>query len=547
MIRIAGLAVTAALLLAVPPSSLNAQQEERLRRAEAAVAAIRADDIARDVHYLASDALLGRATPSPGLDSAAAYIVRLLERLGYTPAGDDGGWFQYYRMVSSVLDTSATAASAGGRPLSYGDDFVIQSFLVPGIHEGEVVYVGDGMRIPARNVDPYAGLDLRGRWLLVAPPSQGAGGGRGNAGVPGIDYFTAADVAREAGARGILQLPSAATEAGWNSFRSRRVAVRELMPAVGRAYSAYPLPRVMLSRSGAAALLAGSGLTPEAASPDTSSAPPAPRLLPATSRFRVEIAAQTTEHRPYNVVALLEGSDPAVAGEWVSAAAHLDGAVGRGTTPAGDSVYNAADDNASGSAGLMAVARALKAGPAPRRSVLLVWDSGEEVGLWGSRHLAYGPLAERIVAHLNVDMIGRTRAPGTDNPAENDLAGPGEVFVAGPSVLSSSMHRTLERVRSNYSHATLTPRHDDPSVSFFYPRTDAAPYIEVGIPVLQFFTGLHGDYHRQTDEPSLLDIPKMEGVSRMVYLSLWLVAEQQERPRWDRPVPPQLHFVTPRP
>jgi Zn-dependent M28 family amino/carboxypeptidase len=245
---------------------------------------------------------------------------------------------------------------------------------------------------------------------------------------------------------------------------------------------------------------------------------------------------------------LIEGSDldPAVLNQWVSVTSHLDGAVGRGTTPAGDSIYNAADDNASGSAGTLAVARALMAGPRPRRSVLLTWDSGEEIGLWGSRHMAYNA-SDRIVAHFNIDMIGRTKEPGTSAPAENDLAGPMEVFVSGPAVISSVLERILAQVQSRYHWATLTPRHDDPSVSFFYPRTDAAPFMEVGIPVFQFFTGLHADYHRQTDEVVKLDLAKMEGVSRMVYATVWLVADDAARPRWDKPVPRQLPFVTPRP
>ncbi len=538
-----------ALATAIVVAPVAAQQEERIRLAEAAAGGIIASEIARDVGYLASDELRGRATPSPGLDSASAYIARILAELGIRPMGDDGSYFQHYTMRSSVLDTAAVVGAIGDRPIRYGEHFVVQSFLRPGVHEGDVVYVGAGIHAPDHGIDSYAGIDIRGRWLLVHGGTPlPAGVSRNELGIVGVDWFTAAEVARERGAAGVITLPTPGTEAGWSSFRNRRVVGRDLEPAFGRAYSAYPLPRITLSAAAAELLLAGERLSLAAvAAADTSRTFPASFALGPAARFSVDLVSETTVHRPYNVVGLIEGSDPAVRDQWISMAAHLDGAVGRGVAANGDSIYNSADDNASGSAGALAVTRAIMAGPRPRRSILVIWDSGEEVGLWGSRHLANGPLAERIVAHLNVDMIGRTRVPGTDHPAENDLAGPGEVFIAGPAVMSSSMNATVQRVRERWNHATLTPRHDDPAVSFFYPRTDAAPYIEVGIPVLQFFTGLHADYHRQSDEVAELDIPKMEGISRMVYLALWMIAEQAERPRWDRPIPSQLRFVTPRP
>lgn len=536
--------LVAAALLTPPLAAQN--RDPRVAQMEAAARTITAADLERDVSFLASDANKGRSTLEPGYDSAAAYVARALKAMGVKPAGDSGGYFQHYTVISSRLDTSAVNGAIGDTPLRYGDHFVVQSFLQPGPHVGGVVYVGHGTRMPGRNIDPYAGLDVRGKWLLIdAANALPPGLTRADLGTQGVDYFNSGEEAQRLGALGILILPTEGTTNGWSAFRNRVITGRDLTPAVGRAYAAYPLPRIMLSREGATLLLDGQQWF-VVASGFSDTLPRRPEPFELRHRVRIDLAATTTTYRPYNVVGIVEGSDPAVRDEWISVTSHLDGAVGRAVTPEGDSIYNAADDNASGSAGDLAVARALMAGPRPRRSVLLTWDSGEEIGLWGSRHMAYNA-SGKIVAHFNIDMIGRTRAPGTSVEAEANLAGPMEVWVSGPAVMSTMMNRVLTHVRDTYRWATLTPKHDDPTVSFFYPRTDAAPFIENGVPVIQFLTGLHADYHRQGDDVGKLDIPKMEGVSRMIYATVWFMADDAEKPRWDKPVPAQLIFVTPRP
>ena len=506
--------------------ALLISQSPRVDQMETAANAIDSAEIARHAHFLASDELRGRSTLEPGFDSAAAYVARHLASLGVTPAGDTGGWFQHFTVISARLDTSRAAGAIDGAAVRYGDDFVVQSFLNGGRFEGEVVSVGHGYRMPDLDIDPYGEIDVAGKWLLVdgrtpLPPRVE----RSELGVSGVDHFNVNDEAVRRGALGILTIPGDGQVRGWNSFRNRVPIGRDLNPSQGRAYAAYPLPRIMLSSDVALGLLE--------------------RLPGVSVRVAIDLVAESTTYRPYNVVGFVEGADPELRDQWISIASHLDGAVGRSVTESGDSIYNAADDNASGSAVDMAVVRAIMAGPRPARSILFIWDSGEEIGLWGSRHMAYNA-SGKIVAHFNIDMLGRTRQPGSDDPTEAELAGPGEVWVSGPPLMSSMMSRVLDRVRREYDWVRLTPRHDDPTVSFFYPRTDAAPYMENGIPVIQFMTGLHADYHRQTDESSRLDIAKMTGAARMIYATLWLMADDPERPSWDKPVPAQLPFVTPR-
>ena len=205
----------------------------------------------------------------------------------------------------------------------------------------------------------------------------------------------------------------------------------------------------------------------------------------------------------------------------------------------GDRIYNAADDNATGSAGTLAIAEQLVKGPRPKRSVIFIWDSGEERGLWGTRRFVHQPPVplDRVVAHVNVDMIGATRAAGTADAGSPDATGPNEVFLMGPGVLSPTVDALLERVNASYLRMTLNRRDDRPESAYFYPRTDAGPYLERGILIVGFTTGSHARYHLPADEARYLDPAKMEAVTRTVFVSVWALANTPDRPRIERPIP----------
>ena len=530
--------------VATPASAAVAPLRADARVTKAAESIV-ADELMRDVSYLASDALAGRATFSPGLDTAAEFVIRRLRQLGVRPAGDSGSYRQHYSVVSATLDTTRTTLSVGSRQFSWGDDFLVTQFRAPGTHLGAVVYVGSGLRAAKRGVDPYAGQSVRGKWLLVHASQMRPSGAADTLGVYGVDYTTVHDEARARGARGILLIPGTSDQANWPALRTRVMRSRDVEPAMGRAGAPFPLPVVMLSPSIVSALLDRESISAAA----VLAADSLQRTLGSVALSRTLTAVLggvVVRRHAYNVVALVDGADPRLRDEWISVSTHLDGAVGSAVTASGDSIYNAADDNGTGSAGNLSIARAVLLGPRPRRSILFIWDSGEEVGLLGTRFLAYGPLARKVVAHFTVDMIGRTKAPGTSVVGQNELTGPGEVFVSGPGVLSTVLDSALATVTRLYPYVRFDRRYEDPQHEFFYPRTDAAPYIEQGIPYMEFFTGLHEDYHAQTDEVARLDPVKFEAVARSVYATLWTVANGRERPRIDKPIPPVLWFMTPR-
>jgi hypothetical protein len=523
--------------------------ESRLNSAKAAAERIRADDILRDVSYLASDANMGRRTPhpgvpSPGYDSAAAYVARLLGQMGVRPMGDNGTFFQHYTVTRSTLDTTRTTGAIGSEPLRWGDDFIVNNFLLPGTREANVIYVGSGIRLLRQGVDPYAGFDIRGKWLLVHFLA-GNGGRAAGGGNLGIDFLNANEIARRGGALGILLVPNAQQL----SALTRSVTVgQDLNPSIGYAYAQFPIPRVVLSEAALRRLLSGTRLSADSvlAADATRKYPPSMDLGP-DKRVRIDLVATTIEARPYNVVGFLEGSDPRLKDEWISLASHLDGAVPANAAAPGNGLadqFNAADDNASGSAGNLAIVRALLAAPRPRRSILLIWDSGEENGLWGTRTIAYGPWSEKLVLHVSNDMIGRSRP--ANSPRVQNLSASDTIYVTGPKLLSTAIEANFQRALKEFPFIAVDRVFEDVSSEFYYPRTDAGPYLERGIPIMQFFNGLHPEYHRATDDVAKLDIAKITNVSKLSFGALWLAGDDPATPKWDGIIPTTLWWVKPK-
>ncbi len=302
-----------------------------------------------------------------------------------------------------------------------------------------------------------------------------------------------------------------------------------------------PITSLLLTPPVTTALLEGEPLTAPAALRLGDQADyPASFQLKKSLTLRVPIGA-TTVYRPYNVVAILEGGDPQRRSEAVTVFSHLDGAVGSRSLD-GDAIYNSADDNASGSAAMLSVAEQMAAGPRPKRTIVFVWDSGEEQGLWGTRWFVQSPPVplSNVVAHFNVDMIGASRRPGSADSASAGVTERNEVFLIGPQVLSRQASVLLDRVNEEHQKLRFNRQHDRPESEFFYPRTDAGPFLERGILTIGFTTGIHDRYHLPADEARALDPAQVHAIARTVFSSLWMIADAAERPRIDQPIPPTV-------
>jgi Zn-dependent M28 family amino/carboxypeptidase len=505
----------------------------------AAAEAISAEQLAWDLAVLASDDYRGRNTPSPGFDAAADYITARLARAGVKPAGDQGGFRQHYELRESRLDSEAASIEIGGRRFTVGRDFAMRSLSGPIAAELPVVYVGHGWVMPDRKIDPYAGVDVRGKLVLAhGPRALPKGVEVHQIGRVAVGAQTPFVAAAERGAAGVLFITQAGELTRWDAIKSANTVRRELEPPVPSAYAAVPITSVLLSPPVTAALLEGEALTAPAALRLGDHADyPASFQLKKTLSLRLPIAASTT-YRPYNVVGIIEGSDPQRRDEAVTIFAHLDGAVGSRPVD-GDAIYNSADDNASGSAALLSIAEQMAAGPRPKRTIVFVWDSGEEQGLWGTRWFVHSPPVplSQVVAHINVDMIGASRRPGSADSASAGVTEQNEVFLIGPRVLSAQAAALLDRWNESYLKLRFNRAHDRWDSEFFYPRTDAGPFLERGILTIGFTTGIHGRYHLPADEARALDPVQVHAVARTVFTSLWMLADAAERPRIDQPIP----------
>lgn len=526
-----------ALLLV--PAALVAQPPGLPVAVRAAADAISAEQIAWDLAFLAADELRGRNTPSPGFDAAADYIAARLGRAGLKPGGDQGTFRQHYELHETRIETQGAAIEIGGHRFAFGRDFAIQSLAAPLAAELAVVYVGHGWVIPDRNIDPYAAVDVRGKLVLAHGPRVLPHGievqqiGRTSVGAQ-----TPIDAAARRGAAGVLFITQASQLVRWDAIKHANTVRRELEPPIPSAYAAPPLTSLLLTPSATSALLEGESLTAAAAMRLAESRDfPAAFQLKKTVRVTLPASARSV-YRPYNVVAILEGGDPALKDEAVTVFAHLDGAVGSREID-GDQVYNSADDNASGSAALLSIAEQMAAAPRPKRTIVFVWDSGEEQGLWGTRWFVHHPPVplDRVVAHVNVDMIGASRRSGSADAASSGVTELNEVFLIGPRTLSAQATVLLDRVNDSYLKLRFNRQLDRPDSEFFYPRTDAGPFLERGVLTIGFTTGIHGRYHLPADEARALDPAQVHAVARTVLASVWMLGDAAERPGIDQPIP----------
>jgi len=361
------------------------------------------------VRELASDAMEGRGTGSPGYRRAADAVEDVLSRSGVAPAGPSG-YEQRVPLVSRRLleDRSRLEIVRGSteEALAFGDDAVVGMRTDPAPEvAAPIVFVGWGVSAPEQGYDDLKGLDLHGKvamYLSGSPPGL-ASELSAHAQSSGVRW----KALRSAGAVGQISIANPRRmESPWErhararSIPSMSLADPELDELAGE--------RLALSVNPARAqkFFQGSPHTFDEIVEDAEQGRPLPRF-PLAARIRATLREETSKLDSFNVAGVIRGSDPKLSGEYVVLSAHLDH-LGIGPAIAGDSVYNGAMDNASGCAALLDFAETVKETRMPlRRSVLLLFVTGEEKGLLGSRWYALHPTVPRpdIVADVNIDMF----------------------------------------------------------------------------------------------------------------------------------------------
>jgi hypothetical protein len=496
----------AALFLLLLPSAASAQHEGL----EAGARTISAADFAWRVGVMAHDSMQGRLTPSPGLDMTAEWVASEFGRLGLRGGADGGGFVQRYPLETREVDAERSAFAAGAARLVFGADLLpLFGGIEDGVAAGEMAIVsGSG------TLGRGAQRAVRGRHAVLVR-AQGAGD------MDRTTYRLAAEL-RSAGALSVL-VTNDADEETW-----RAGAARALRPSVTKGWGGDRergsgrggdfAPTLQIRMVSLERALAGRGVDVQALAARAAEGIEVHPIadLPATLVQRTRAGATTAP----NVIAVLEGSDPDLRGEYVVFSGHMDH-VGVGTPDAsGDSIYNGADDDASGTAAVLEVAEALASlDAAPRRSMLFVIVSGEEQGLWGSEWFSENPTLPlgSMVANLNADMVGRNW--------------PDTIVAIGKE--HSDLGVTLERVNAAHPEIGVTAVDDLWPEERFYFRSDHFNFARKGIPILFFFNGTHEDYHRPSDEPDRIDAEKAARIARLLY---WLgleLANTPERPKWN--------------
>ena len=281
--------------------------------------------------------------------------------------------------------------------------------------------------------------------------------------------------------------------------------------------------------------------------------------LNAEKKIAIQTAVTRIPGSTQNVIGMVEGRDPVLKHEFIVISAHLDHVGLAAAAAGGDTINNGADDDGSGSAALMAIARAFAQGAArgirPKRSVIFLWVTGEEKGLWGSQYFAQFPPVDitKVVANLNLDMIGRSKTPGYTDPPTYKLAEPGEVLVVGPRVSSDDMGAIVSRVAADFGklkindfYDTTAPdaTHDNigpqPNGQRIFYRSDHYNFAKVGIPVAFYTTGIHTDYHRVSDSPDKIDYALMEAITKNVAGVAWVIGNAPTRPKLNAKLPDRL-------
>lgn len=450
---------------------------------ERALATIEPAEIRSDLFFIASDELAGRDTPSAGLRIAARYLRARLERFGFEPGAKDG-YFHTFPLTQSRLDFDACSAraTAGERSAAFllGSDYFLASEndVFASTVSAPAVWCGAGTDAEFERAAP------QGKWAVCA--DEGEQGFKlyrraRSAGAAGIVLVEPADVARayatrygrmEALRRGDVEFPTPRKEGETPRTSSRGDRV----------------PRVWLTRTAFARALELAGRTEAglAAGADLGFAFTETRTLDAEATIEVE-----------NVCGLWPGSDPALADQVILVTAHYDHLGTRNGV-----VSNGADDNGSGTCGLLALAEALHEYGPMRRSILIMWVAGEEKGLWGSKAWTSAPWlpgGRRALCDLNIDMIGRNA--------------PDQLLI------------TPTRERDEYNALVklaeqLAPLEGFPklgSADAYYTRSDHYNFAKHGIPAAFLFSGEHVDYHQPTDDPEKIDYDKVHRVVRLVF------------------------------
>jgi hypothetical protein len=523
---------------------LTAQKKNGSSAASAAskfgnVEGVTAQQLKDHLTFIASDELEGRDTPSRGLDIAAMYIARHLSAWGIKPAGDNGTYFQKFPLRRSRIDVDATRVTIGGQSYAYGQDFLTSQSTAnfPG---APVVFAGYGWVLKSKNINPYEGIDVKDKVVVVVNSLPKGITFNDLKGPIGGDWMSPAYYAQMNGAKAVINFPTFNSLVNWEGTRWNQSDKGGV--TFGKQEPTIKIPLITPSPRMIASLMQGEKFNATVLFSKTGGGETLESFdLKPAKRVSANVAVKLDELHSQNVVGILEGSDPVLKNEYVAVGAHYDHVGTNPFFPGEDKIWNGADDDGSGTVAVMAIAEAMSKGPRPKRSMLFIWHAGEEKGLWGSEYFADNPTVPigSIITELNIDMIGRYQNPGDENhPQNKQLPKQGEIFSIGSKMMSTELGELSEAVNKAFLNINFNYKYDDPKdeEQFFY-RSDHFNYAKKGVPIIFYMDGSHADYHQVSDSIEKINFEQMEKVTRTILATGWELANRAKRPTVDKPLP----------
>ena len=459
-----------------------------------------------DVTWLADPARTGRGVGTPGIDAAADWIDLQMRAIGLVPAGEKG-FRQYFDapVGARLLDGNALTLAGIAKKLSV--DWQPFTFSDDGKVDAELVFVGYGITAPEVGYDDYAGLDVKGKVVLVAQDFPAEQDPKSIFRDPKNHRYGELRYkvtnARDHGAMAILVVRD-----DWNHAGKDDIPAWKGSPSSRAGLVAARVTLAALSQAGVdvAAL----------STPISTDLKPRSKALGVKASLQIAVAHDRA--RTSNLVGKIVGSDPAVADECVVVGAHYDHlGLGGENSASPDQIgqpHLGADDNASGTAALLAVARAFASQAPPRRTVYFVAFSGEELGVLGSAHFVRNPPAGCAVPKMqlmvNLDMVGRPQQ--------------GKLYVHGVDT-GKGLRELVRELADRSPPIALKVEMGGEG----FGSSDNASFYAKDVPVLFLFNGAHTDYHRVSDTPDKIDAAGLAEASRLAWRAAWAAADLPAR------------------
>jgi hypothetical protein len=494
---------------------------------------IQAARLKADLMFLSSDALEGRRSLERGDEVAVQWIASEFAKAGLKPLVGDS-YLQPVPLIEYQVDRQETRLTMkrGGNVKSFGAADVTCNFPNEGPFGGEVVFAGYGISAPELGYDDYAGIDVKGKVVLIfnhepqENDPRSVFNGTGNTRYAN-NYWKTLNAQRH-GAVAVLTMAEPSHAAGGGRGAAQSAASARIAPEA-LADGGATIPLVTISAAIGNDLFAEAGKKATDVQ-NTIDAKPSPMsfVVPHTQLGLNNVVSERKRANSYNVAGLLPGSDPTLKAETIVFSGHHDH---NGISPAG--VMHGADDNGSGTVAVVELAHAFARNPVkPKRSILFIVFAAEERGLLGAYYYVAYPLRplETTRAQINFDMIGRNETATAKAPAVPEISADTSNELGLIGTHYSPDYRKVVEQANEMVGLKLTYKWDRDAATQILFRSDQYPFLQHDVPAVWWFTGFHPDYHEVTDTVEKINFEKMAKILKLAYASGFAFADAAHPP-----------------